>query len=37
MLSKKFNLNFISKFRAELMGISALGIIACHALLNIGY
>lgn len=31
MLLKKFNLNLISKFRSELMGLSALGIIACHA------
>lgn len=34
MLPKRFNLNLISKFRTELMGLSALGIIACHAAPN---
>lgn len=34
VFQKKFNLNLISKYRTALMGISALGIIACHAVPN---
>ena len=30
----KFNLNIISKYRTELMGVSAIGILCCHAVGN---